>query len=325
MSHRCRSRRLRWSRGSTRLRRRGRRRRPRRTPSRPARTSEPLAGAGRSARRASPPGALATSPLRRRHRHRRRRGGRWPQHRRGRCPCRRRHRQGARWPRRCWRRRAWSTKSSGRARPRRAGSCIRNTATTSTPRLMGRATPPRKKRSCTWSRPHRRRCRGCSGWRGPRGPSYQHPAAAAAATAAAAVVLGFRRSRAAGRQMHLNPVRTMPPKHNPDAPNPYPTLTPLTPSLHQLGEQGSTTSGGFLSLLSGEQLLIPKEEGVGSEETTPPQARLFGRALLPLSRGPCAVVEGLITRSLITPLRYFITGLSQVIKYLRGLTHNHYP
>jgi hypothetical protein len=98
-----------------------------------------------------------------------------------------------------------------------------------------------------------------------------------------------------------------------------------TPSLHQLGEQGSTTSGGFLSLLSGEQLLIPKEEGVGSEETTPPQARLFGRALLPLSRGPCAVVEGLITRSLITPLRYFITGLSQVIKYLRGLTHNHYP
>jgi hypothetical protein len=163
---------------------------------------------------------LTTTPLRRRHRHRRRRGGRWPQHRRARCPCRRRHRQGARWPRRCKRRRAWSTKSSGRARPRRAGSCIRKEPTTSTPRLMGRATPPRKKRSCTWSRPHRPRCRGCSGWRGPRGPSKQHPAA---------VVLGFIKSRAAGRQMHLSPVPMLP-KHNPDAPNPHPSHSFLAPT-----------------------------------------------------------------------------------------------
>ena len=57
--------------------------------------------------------------------------------------------------------------------------------------------------------------------------------------------------------------------------------------------------GHALGLLSRERAaVIPKEEGVGSEETTPPQARLFGRALLPLSRGPCAVVEGL--RSFIT-------------------------
>ena len=62
-----------------------------------------------------------------------------------------------------------------------------------------------------------------------RGPSYQHPAAAAAATAAAAVVLGFRRSRAAGRQMHLNPVPMLP-KHNPYAPNPHPSHSFLAPT-----------------------------------------------------------------------------------------------